>query len=286
MTFIGRIQQLLGQAPWFVRNQHVGTLLQAAGLVYDMHVESMVQGLRLSQPMRCDASALPVLSRDRGIRLYATEPEASKRWRLSQWWQLRRQFGTHQGQLRNLAPYFLPATPLMRIVHQNGSATRATWHTFATDGTYSVHKAEPSNWNWDDRPTLKTRWWAIIYRGPDWTQTEPANWDGAIEPTSYVADWDDGTVWDGEPNSAAIADIVAALKEAQGTHSKLAGVMVCNDSSALDPTSTATQDAEGWFSLPVGNWGQTIDPVTGLPTRPPYVSLVYDAGYTSSWTEP
>jgi hypothetical protein len=279
MTFVGRIQQLLGEVPpWYVRNQHVGTLLQSAGLSYDEHVESLLQGLRLSQPMRCDASALPVLSRDRGIRIYETEPEASKRYRLSQWWQLRRRFGTHQGELRNLAPYFLPAVPLMRIVHQNGGGSRATWHTLAAvTGGYSITKTEASNWDWDSLTAPWSRWWAILYRDPNWTQAESTEWDDG-------SDWDGGQVWDGEPDTDGIADIVAALKEAKAPHSKLAGVIVCHEPGELDPAGVAAQDPDGWWSMPAGNWGQVIDPVTGLPTRPPWITLIYDAGYESAWT--
>lgn len=272
MSFIGILQSFVGTvAPWFVRNKNVGTLLESAAFVQDAATESLVQGLKLSQPLNCDSSALPYLSRDRGITLYPTEPIASQRVRLSQWWQLHRQGGTHQGGLRNLAPYFLPVQPLMRIVHQDGNGARATWHTLGTDGAYTIHKAEPSNWNWDGVPLRWSRWWAIIYRDPMMAWLDPAQYD---DGTTY----DDGTLWDGGPSTAQGADIIAALKERQGPHSMLWGVAVTRDASSFDPTATAVVDGDGWSSLPTGNWGSVVDHTTGLPTRPPYASWIYDKG--------
>jgi hypothetical protein len=271
-SFVGKIQQFVaGLGPYYLRNKHVGTLMQAAALQYDAAVESLGQGLRLGQPLRCDASALPRLSRDRGITIYETEPEVSQRFRLSRSPQLRRQFGTHQGEMRNVAPFFQPVQPLMRIVHQSGDGARATWHTLNTDDTFEVHKAEPSNWDWDGQTTRWSRWWAIIYYEAALPWLEPAEWNDGTE-------YGDGTLWDGGPTAEQIRDIVAGLKEAQGTHSALWGVIVTRDPASFDPTATATVHADGWSSLPIGNWAFAIDNDTGLPSRPPYASLIYQRG--------
>jgi Phage tail protein (Tail_P2_I) len=271
-SWVGKIQQQAGtKPPWFVRNKNIGRLLQAFALELDNAVETLAQGLRLAHPLRCDASALPIISRDHGISIYPTEPEDSKRQRLANWLVLRRQFGTHQGELRNVLPYFLPARPLMRIVHQNGGATRATWHTVNTDGSYTIHKAEPSNWDWDGVPTSWSRWWAIIYYETALAWLEPAEWNDGLE-------YGDGTLWDGGPSTDQIRDIVAGLKEAQGTHSALWGVIVTRDPSSFDPTAAPVVDAAGWSSLPIGNWAFAIDNDTGLPSRPPYASLIYQRG--------
>jgi len=512
----GKLQHLVATyAPWWLRNRWIGTFLEAFAVVQDEAIETLGQGVRLGHPLRCDPSALPVISRDRGITIYPTEPIDSKRARLADWWNLHRQRGTHQGELRNLAPYFLPATPLMRIVHQNGSGTRATWHTLDSSGVYTIHKAEPSNWNWDGQTSKWARWWAILYYETALAWGEPAIWggdpfghvafDGVDEgvvvphttdldhtnadgirrsysfwikvangvaddsfiigkaaagstwqghgvyfdagrpaffltsnitsPAKYVnrcdtalddgawhhvvvrvirnaiddytttwfvdnvgaasttvanglgnsssvysnpftvagrgasaagdplagdvsavavfddllntveietlyngglpldlntagdptsgdlvafwalwdsdtgtgavpslsgsydgqlqnwetedivtptvspdAAWNDGTLWDGGPSTAQITDIVAALKEAKSAGTRLQGVIVTRDASSFDPTASAVTDADGWTSLPVGNWASVIDHDTGLPTRPPYMSLIYDAG--------
>ena len=165
-AFVGTIQKLVATfAPWFLRGSNIGTFLEASALSLDDVVESLRQGLRLSQPLRCDESALPVIARDRGMRLYASEPVASQRQRLSQWRQLRRQFGTHAGQMRNIQPFFLShaAVPRIRIVHQSGDGLSATWHTLEADGTYTWTRATPSNWNWDGNDDQWSRYWVIIY---------------------------------------------------------------------------------------------------------------------------
>lgn len=265
--FLGPIQRFVATVPpWYVRGKNIGTLLESAALARDNNLETLIQGLRLSQPLRCDESALEQLSRDRGIRIYPTEPVASKRYRLSRWWQLRRQFGTLQGQMRNLQPYFLPAVPTIRMVHQDGAGGRATWHTLDGDGVYTITKTEPSNWDWDGRTSRWSRYWCIIYRDDAMGYDAPAEYDDGTE-------WDGGALWDGGPSTAQIADIVGALREAKAAHSRLAGVFMTTE--GFDPEATATTDAEGWTSLPVGNWRYAADPITGLPTRPPYASLIY-----------
>lgn len=272
MSFLGVVQQFVANvSPWFIRGPNTGSYLQANAVVLDDGLQSLAMGLKLGQPLRCDTSAFPTLSRDRGIRVYNTEPVASKRLRLSRWWQLRRQFGTHHGEMNNLRPFFLPAEPLMRIVHQDGAAGRATWHTVNTDGTFDVHKAEPSNWDFDGVPTKWSRWWCIIYRDAAMGYPDAELWDGG-------ASWDDGTLWDGGPSTEQIADIVAALKEAQSAHSKLWGVIMTSEPTSFDPAATAVTDPDGWTSLPVGNWGFAIDNDTGLPSRPPYASFLFNEG--------
>lgn len=272
MSWVGEFQRALGSAPWFLRNKNIGTFLEATRLVLDGAVESLGQGLRLSQPLRGDASALPVLSRDRGIRLYPTEPEESKRYRLSRWWQLRRQFGTHQGEMRNVQPMFLPNKPVMRIVHQSNSPTQpvSTWHTLDADGVYSVHRANPSNWNWDGQGVQWSRFWLIVYTDQLGLAAQP-EWDeGQL--------WDGGSIWDGLLTSAQIADIVAGVKDAKGAHSKLWGVILAPDPTSFDPTASVVTDVAGWSNLPNGKWGYPIDNDTGLPSRLPGAVFAYDLG--------
>jgi len=270
--YVGVLQKLVDTvSPWFIRGRNIGTFLQSVALTYDDEGETLHQGLRLSQPLTCDASALPVLSRDRGIRIYPNEPEASRRYRLSRWKQIRRQFGTHQGELRNLQPYFLPAVPLMRIVHQDGNGGRATWHTLDSSGAYTVHKATPSNWDYDGATPKYSRWWAIIYREAAMGYPDPAEYDGGET-------YNGGPLWDGGPSTAQIADIVDALREAKGAHSKLWGVIVTSEPNSFNPSADATIHADGWSSHPIGNWLFPIDNTTGLPSRPPYASWIYDVG--------
>lgn len=269
MSYIGVMQRVMATIPpWFLRQRFVGTFLESVGLTLDSAVESFAQGVRGSQPFRCDESFLPILSRDRGIFLYPTESTPSKRLRLAQWWQLHRQRGTHQGEMRHLQPYFLPgAAPTIRIVHQDGNGDRATWHTLSPTGVYSIHKQEPSNWNFDDHPEWWSRWWAIIYTS------------GTVLDT--ITHWDDGSTWDGGSywdgvSRAVLDDIVAMLVDWKAAHSQCAGVILARDPASFDPTATAVTLPDGSTSLPAGGWGRLIDPTTGQPTRLQTATFIYD----------
>ncbi len=274
MSFIGLLQQFVATAagvPYYVRGKNGGRLLQAAALTLDSFTEEMMQGLRLGYPLSCHSSALPSIAYDRRIRLYPTEPIDSQRSRLAQWKSLHRRRGTHRGELQNLATYFSPAKPLMRVVHQDGAGGRATWHSLSEDGAYAIAKRTPTNWDFDGVTAKWSRWWCIIYRDPlmNWLDASTYD-DGTI--------YGDGTLWDGGPSTDQIGDIVEALKEAQGAHSMLWGVIIANNSASFDPESVSVTDSDGWTSLPVGNWGSTIDNTTGLPTRRPDATFIYDLG--------
>lgn len=231
----------------------------------------------LGAPLQCEPDVLEWHARDRGIRLYSTEPELSKRIRLSRWRQLWKRRGSHRGELENIQPYFLdrPALPRMRIVHQDRATVgftvtpAASWHTLDSDGTYSVIKRSPSNWDWDLDYTKVSRFWLIIYT--DQLGFTQPTWDGG-------EDWNGGQVWDGLFTSAQIDDIIQMVKEAKAAHSILWGVILATDPTSFDPTSTAVTDPAGWTSLPAGNWWSVIDNNTGKPTRLPSCSVVYNLG--------
>lgn len=275
MSFIGAIFQRLVSSdivPWFLKQKNIGTFLESVALTFDSATETLAQGLRLSQPLRCDESALPILARDRGIRLYATEPVASKRLRLSRWLQLRRQFGTHQGQLRNIQPFFLgfAAVPRLRIVHQRGDGASATWHTLEPDGTYSVHRAIPSNWDWDGVPAKWSRYWLIVYTTALGLPAQPTWGGGQL--------WDGGDVWDGLLTAAQIDDIAAGVLEARARHTQLWGVIFAPDDASFDPTAAVVVNGDGTSNLPDGLWGYVIDNTTGQPSRLAGASFAYDLG--------
>ena len=172
--------------------------------------------------------------------------------------------------MRNIQPFFLPGTPIIRTVHQNGDATRATWHTLAADGTYSVHKAEPSNWDWDGVPAKWSRYWVIIYVDTLGLPAQPT-WDGGQF-------WDGPDAWDGIYTETQYDDIAPGLRDAKSAHSICWGIIFATDPASFDPTATAVVDAEGWSTLPNGKWGAVIDHTTGQPTRLPTAVYVNDLG--------
>lgn len=285
---------ILNFAPSWFQRPTMTKLLHAYADELDGFAARVFQGTRSAIPyaggaktragtlLQCDPDVLPWHAGDRGIRLYDTEPELSKRVRLGQWRQLKKRRGSHQGELRNLQPFWLAEAtsilPTMRIVHQSNEATpTATWHTLSPEGVYSVVKRSPSNWNYDGQPTKKARFWLIIYLPEGYGS--PVYYDG-------VDTYDGGAVYDGL-TTAVIADIVGAIKEAKAAHSRLAGVIttpltpttdIDNGGGVVypfDPLSTAITLADGSTSLPTGNWNTPVDPVTNLPTRPWWASWIY-----------
>lgn len=274
MSFLGTIQQALSRvAPYFIQNKNVGRFLQAVAVTLDASLEDLSQGMRLGHPLRCDPSALPVLARDRRMRLYDSEPIASQRYRLAHYLQLKRQFGTHQGQMRNIAPFFLSydEIPIIKIVFQSGSGDSASWNTLNADNTLTRHKAVPSNWDYDGVTAQWSRYWAIVHVDRLGLAAQ-ALWDGGDI-------WDaGGVVWDGLFTEAEYSDMIAGIREAQRLGTVLWGMIVTTDPDSFDPETTAVTDATGWTSLPTGNWAWAIDNTTGQPSRPPAAVFIRDLG--------
>lgn len=116
-----------------------------------------------------------------------------------------------------------------------------------------------------------SRWWAIIYLGST-SFPAPAHWDDGI------AMWDDGvTIWGGAP-IGFLKDWIAMLRDWGAAHAACWGVGItwADPATCFPPTGTSTTDPAGWTSRPVGNYGFTASPTTGLATRRPDVDWVYD----------
>jgi len=239
--------------------------------------------------LECEPFVLPILAAQRGLRLYSSSATLANRYRLARWLQIRASFGTDEGKLRNLQSLFvgipdgvggfLPLPTLRLFFQSNEGTPTSTCHTLDPEGLHTVVKADPSTWNFDNQPAKCSRFWVVVYLpvgyGGAW------QWDGGDN-------WDAGQLWDAV-TAAAIADWVAALKEAKGAGSRLAGLFVTALQPSddipgypgrhiFDPTDTAIQDPLGWTSLPIGNWGTpvyTSGPYFGHDTMIPYAALVY-----------
>lgn len=279
---------------WFLRKVGLA-FVQSVGAVFDEQADRVMAGRLAANPyaagarladgrlIECDEDVLPFHSHDRGIRLYSTEPLLSKRIRLGQWRQLKKRRGTHRGELENLQPFWQATTsavrPWLRIVFQNNQGTpKSEWHTFSPTGVYSIRQQNTSNWNYDDNATLRSRYWLIIHMPVGWWR---------------CAKYGDGTVYGGGAiygglRAMALGDLVGADKEAKAAHTRLAGVIatslqptdpipgVSGTHYPFDPSDTAQTSADGWTSLPTGNWGSILDPVTNLPTRPPWATWLFE----------
>jgi len=279
---------------WFLRRYGLA-FLRSVGGVFDDFADRVIDGRLAANPyaagakladgrlIECAEEVLGYHARDRGIRLYSTEPLLSKRIRLGQWRQLKKRRGSHRGELENLQPFWQATTtatrPWMRIVFQNNEGTpKSEWHTLSPEGVYSIKQRSTSNWNYDDRPDLRSRYWLIIHLPVEWWRVSEYD-DGS--------EYDGGAVYDGF-TAQEIQDLVAAVKEAKAAHTRLAAVIVtalqptdtipgvAGTHYPFDPTDTAQTSAEGWTTLPTGNWGSVVDPVTNLPTRPPWASWIYE----------
>lgn len=272
MSFVGTVQRLTARVgPWFIHGPNIGRFLQAFSIVYDSAITSLQQGLALAHPLRCDPSAFPVLSVDRSIRLYPSEPESSKRDRLAHWLQHHRQRATHWGELLHSQPYFGDEHPVMRIVHQDGAGASATWWSIAADGSLSDHKAVPSNWDYDGQTSKWSRFWVILYVPPSIFSLAHYD-DGSV--------YDGGAVYDGITTQVAL-DIAAMIRESKGGHSQLQAYILATDPASFDPTATAVTDPEGWTSLPIGNWGTSMSgPPDSVYTRPRSAVWIYERSMT------
>lgn len=276
-AWVGQLQRLISEitaaGPWWIAQKNVGAFLESVAVVLDQGIETLHTGLLLTRPLDCDESALPVLSRDRGISVYASEPAISQRHRLSQWQQLRRQRGTHQGEMRNIQPYFLdrPVLPRLRIVHQAGNGLSSTWHTLDSTGVYTRYRATPSNWNWDGVQAKWSRFWVILYTDGLALPPQPT-WDGGEL-------WDGGSVWDGFFSTIQNSDLVAGIREAKAAHSQLWGFAIAESLDTFNPAVLPALNADGSWSHPNGQYGNIVDPVTGKPTRDQGAVWIYDLGH-------
>lgn len=254
---------------------NLGRLLESCGATFDAAMERMYlsRSAGLVQPSSfgaCSPAAFPFHASDRGLRLYPTEPDASKRFRLSRWRQLHQRRGTHRGELEHAQPYFLPgALPTLRIVHQRGSGSSSLWHSVTPDGIYGTTLQGPSNWDFDGVDAKWSRWWAIVYIGGTRIDTGTTYDDGST--------YNGGQTYDGQ-SASTVDDLVNLFLDWKGAHSELWGVILVRDASLLSPFGTSSVLPDGSTTYPVGNWGMIIDPATGLPTRDARLDFIYDLG--------
>lgn len=257
--------------PYFLRGPNAGKFLQSVALMLGASAQDLDQGLRMTQPLRCDSSALPVRSDDRTIRLYPSEPESGARLRLANWLSEHRQRGTDQGKLLHSRPYFLPNTPIVRIVHQPSPAS-AVWHTLEADGTYSVHVQTPSNWPYDSKTTRWWRYWVILYVPTDLFR---------------ACHYDDGGLYDGMgidglpeayagTTSTQIArDLVDMMLEFERLGEYMQAYILATDAASFDPTAAASAPGPA-TAMPDGYWDRNM--VGGVCHRNPTAFWLYERG--------
>lgn len=284
----GRFQRnVIRWLPSYMRGTWSRTFWESVGAHLDEHAQRAFDGQRSAIPyaggaetidgipLECNADALPWHARDRGITLYPTEPEVSKRVRLSQFRQLKKRKGSPFGVIENVRPYFLGIgtgiIPRMRIVHQIGDGSACDWYTVNSDNTREVLRVTPTNFDFDGRAERWSRWAAFIYMNGTGIAGPPLYGDGHL--------YGDGTLYGvGGLSAAAQADLANMITSWGAAHAVCIMVALVWGASAVDPSTTPTQDADGRWSLPNGanTWSVLADPSTGLATRPHDVQWIYD----------
>lgn len=288
-------RSLRGFAPWYMSQGRMAILLDSVGQMLDGLAERSFLGRLAAMPyaggtktaggllMQCEPDVLVHHAEDRQIPIFPSEPVPAQRVKLSQWHQLHARRATHRGELELVQPYFLGADglgvlPRLRIVHQDGDGDGATWHTLSGSydpggaGIYSIHRATPTNFNFDGMLPKWSRWWGIVYTsGIPFLESGITHWDdGSL--------WDGGQVWDGVTRPF-VDDIVGMFLSWHSAHSQCAGVILAHDLTSFNPVALPVAFGDGTTSLPVGNWGQLVDPGTGLPTRLQTATWIYDRYY-------
>lgn len=288
--------------PAYMRGPYVDSLAGAVGLELDNRSEQCLRARMAAIPyaggpnpqrigaarladgrlIECEPVLLPLFSQQRGIKIYPTESTLSQRIRLAMWWQLHQQRGTHWGEIAHVRPYFSTAAayPRITIVFQNNETTPAAcWYSVAPDGTQSLGRVQPSNFNYDDRPSLRTRWWAFVdMSGTGFTPPETYDSGGQYDVSGWQYDQGGGVPF----TAAMAADVAAMFADWKGAHSWLGGVIAVwpMGGGALFPSSISVpvQDVTGWWSLPLGanTWASLVDPITGKGTRPPNFQWIVD----------
>lgn len=290
--------------PWLLDGPNIGTFYEAQGSLLDSLSQRVLDGrlaaipwagpgIGVEEPLtstgqRIEAQpdALPFHSLDRGIKIYASMGLLAQRQNIAKFRQLHAQRGTHWGEILHVRAYFADAVaagyayPRITIVFQDNEGTPvAIWYSIAPDGTRTLLRVSPSNFNYDGRNSDRTRWWAFLdMTGTGYTL--PALW-GSFS-------WGDGTLWGQgglRPFTAqAQQDIAAMFNDWHSAHSWLAGVVAVwpGVGGAAFPSAagTPTQDASGWWSLPngAGTWQDIVLPAPdGRASRPPNFQWVYEA---------
>lgn len=216
-------------------------------------------------PLTCDATVLPYHGRDRQIRRYSTETEASYRMRLSKWRQIWASAGRAWGILRQLRIFLLPyGRPLLRYVSTTGDGAESQWFTLAPgDGTvdyfindgldpeFTRYLSTVGNWKWDAAASAGkwSRFWILIYS------------DGITAPSAEVGEWDGSSTWDGVASwdsplfGAEVGSIVDLCSEWKAAHSQLNGVLFVPDQTIFDPTGTpVTVPPTNYSTYPDSNY--------------------------------
>lgn len=241
-------------APPWLRGPVGSRLLTAMATPLDAAADWTFQGVKARYPLVGTPTALAAVGRDRGIRRGPAETNQAFAARLVRWLEDWKTAGSAWTLLDQLAGYFAPAPPLMRVVWSTG--TSAVWCSRAPSGARSRVVATPSNWEWDGL-VKRSRCFVIIYNAAGTPYGTGGTW-GTGSRT-----WGSGTVG----TSALQADVMGVfgvVADWSAAHVLTPWVI-----HAFDPTSFAPTAAPGSAGMPDGTWGAWHKVVAGVavPSR-------------------
>jgi hypothetical protein len=165
------------RSPVWLRGPLGSRFLYMLGAAHDHFAEYIWGGVSQRFPTYAEELSRKALSVDRRIPLFPSEPIPSQQSRLRAWRSTARGAGTTSTMLEQSQAFWLPETPMMRLVY--GNSTRALWTTLNPDGSLGFVRREPTNWDWDSaypfhtEPATLHRWSLIIYAPPSVTPNNP-----------------------------------------------------------------------------------------------------------------
>jgi len=242
-------------------------LLYDFGLMSDVVLEKLNQGVKARMPTECDPSALALIGADRSIPQGPNEPDNSYRVRLRRSFETWQKAGSDQSVLIQLLGYLSPNTPQVTIVNDT-----STWQTYRAnaDPASAPFTVKSNNWTWDYRTQQKNWWqeWVIFYSatGP-WTNE--GTWgDGQL--------WGDGGTW----GSTATEQDVTAIRQQivklwKGAHASVQWIIVSFDTTLFDPAQSA-----GGGVNPDNNFGHWSKLVSGVQVPARFDTAIYWDGVT------
>jgi hypothetical protein len=231
-------------------------LLYSIAFQLDFIAEYLRLGVLERMPGQCTEQALPAIGADRKMLRGFREGNAGYASRLSTAFETWRLAGNARTLLTELAAYFAPSPPKIRIVtpgRQQDSTEFTDWWTL-DNGVFSYHRQTPANWDWDstDGISHRGRFWIIVYNNEGFT---PWYWgDGHF--------WGGGQSWGYEEefteNFAADARRFIFQWKAAGSQAwRSGGIIVTDDQALWDPSGSDPA------IYPNGTWQQPSNRYVG-----------------------
>jgi hypothetical protein len=140
--------------PTWLRNANAFRVLYAIALVADALGDALFAAIKIRFPGFYSNESLPLLGSDRRRARGPHESAESFANRLTKWWDSAKQTGDLLSVAREVADCFLPATPPVVIVTNNG-----TRYTLGADRSWSIDSVA---WNWDGHTEQWSRFWVLL----------------------------------------------------------------------------------------------------------------------------